>query len=278
PHFPKDLTDRNRTSPFAFTGDKFEFRMVGSASSISDPNVVLNTIVAEELRRFADILEKADDFKSALAKLIRGVVIENGRIIFNGNNYSDEWAAEAGRRGLLNLRHTVEALPAMVDAKNVALFGRHGVFTETELQSRYEILLESYAKTIRIEALTMIGLVNKEVVPAVISYQREIAGLIKRKRAINESVGMKFDSSLENDLLTRLSGLSGDLLERLKSLEVSVAEADRVGGTLELARFCRERVFADMSALRESVDGMESIVAKKHWPLPTYAELLYSVN
>lgn len=272
PHFPKDTTDRNRTSPFAFTGNKFEFRMLGSAFSIAGPNIVLNTAVAEVLREFADILEASEDFKGDLTKLIKKTIREHKRIIFNGNNYSDEWVQEAKKRGLSNLKTTVDALPAFISPKSIELFTRHHVFTEAEIRSRYEILLENYTKTLNIEALTMIDMVKKGIIPACISYQNEVMQLLNSKKAYDG-----YDCTLEEKLIGKLAGLSARLIKKLESLENDLLDAKSQGDALNLARFYRDRVFVSMSELRLVVDELETVVAKKYWPYPTYAEILYSV-
>ncbi len=272
PHFPRDTTDRNRTSPFAFTGNKFEFRMLGSSLSIAGPNIVLNTIVAEQLSQFADILEKSADFKKDLASLIKKTIKEHKRIIFNGDGYSQEWVDEAEKRGLLNLKTTVDALPSFIADKNIGLFERHGVFTRTELHSRYEIMLENYQKTLHIEALTMVDMVKKYVIPAALDYQNELITLKLSK----DKLGIK--ATAENTLLNKLSELTNTALERLNGLEDALVNANMYSDTLELARYYRDTVFKDMSNLRVTVDEMEATVAKKYWTLPTYAELLYSVN
>ena len=272
PHFPKDTTDRNRTSPFAFTGNKFEFRMLGSTFSISGPNIVLNTVVAEALRQFADILEKSTDFKSDLASLIKNTFHKHKRIIFNGNNYSDEWVTEAKRRGLSNLKTTVASLPEFVSQKSIELFSRHHVFSESELHSRYEILMEGYCKTLHIEALTMVDMVKREIIPACIAYQNELADLLGRKRAWGE-----YDSSLEDYLLSSISKLSSCLLKKLTVLESALLESKEERDILSQATFYRDKVFGSMSELRLIVDELETLVANKHWPLPTYAEMLFSV-
>ena len=273
PHFPKDTTDRNRTSPFAFTGNKFEFRMLGSAFSIAGPIIVLNTIVADILSQFADELENSTDFKGDLSKLIKRTIKNHKRIIFNGNGYDASWVEEAERRGLSNLKTTPEALPAFIDPKNVEMFVRHGVFTEHEIHSRYEILLENYSKTIRIEALTMTDMVNKYVVPAVVSYQNELAELILNKKAVNPGI----DTSLEENRLSRISQLSAELGKRLDRLCEQTSEVSGISDTLALAQAYREKVFAAMNDLREVVDELELIVSRKHWTLPTYTDILYSV-
>ena len=273
PHFPKDTTDRNRTSPFAFTGNKFEFRMLGSTFSIAGPNIVLNTIVAEVLSDFADRLEKESNFEVALASLIKQTIGAHKRIIFNGNNYADEWVAEAEKRGLLNLRTTVEALPWFIEPKNVALFTKHAVFSESEIHSRYNILLEGYCKTIHIEALTMIDLVKKEIIPASLGYQKELCELLQKKKALGA-----YESGLEEFLLGKISGLSTRLLKKLDLLEDSLLKTKEEDDELALAKHYRESVFGIMSELRLVVDELETIVAKEYWRIPTYAELLYSVN
>ena len=273
PHFTKDTTDRNRTSPFAFTGNKFEFRMLGSAFSIAGSNFILNTVVAEVLNEFAEHLEKSEDFKNDLAKIIKKTIREHKRIIFNGNNYSEEWIKEAERRGLSNLRTTVDALPAFICSKNVEVFTKHHVFTEAEMHSRYEILLESYCKTIRIEALTLIDLVKKEIIPSCIAYENEVIELLIKKKNYE-----KYDNMLEESLADKMSKLSFCLFKKLDSLENSLLETNAEKEILETAKFYRDNVFAGMSELRLIVDELETIIAKKHWNLPTYAELLYSVN
>ena len=273
PHFPKDTTDRNRTSPFAFTGNKFEYRMLGSTFSIAGPNFVLNTIVAEILCGFADSLEKSNNFTQDLATLIKNTIKKHKRIIFNGNNYSDEWVKEANKRGLSNLKTTVDALPTFILPKNIAVFTKHHVLTESEIDSRYEITLENYQKTIHIEALTMIDIVKKEIIPASIGYQNELASLLKRKKTIGE-----FESTLEVQLLKKISLLSTCMFEKLESLENSLLQTKSNDDCLELAKFYRDVVFNNMSELRLLVDELETVIAKKYWSLPTYAELLYSVN
>jgi glutamine synthetase len=272
PHFPKDTTDRNRTSPFAFTGNKFEFRMVGSMFSIAGPNIALNTIVAEILRQFADSLEKSKDFNGDLAALIKKTFHDHKRIIFNGNNYAEEWVTEAEKRGLSNLTNTVDALPEFISKKSVEVLTRHGVFSETEIFSRYEILLEAYCKTLHIEALTMVDMVKGGIIPACIAYQNEIADLWKRKK---ECGG--FDVSLEDNLLGNISKLSASLLKKLTALESAVLESKEEREAIDQARFYREKVFSAMSELRLIVDELETFVAKKYWPIPSYAEMLFSV-
>ncbi len=272
PSFPKDTTDRNRTSPFAFTGNKFEFRMLGSAQSISDPNIVLNTIVAEELKQFADELENAKDFTKSLNELIRKTIKEHKKIIFNGNGYSDEWIAEAEKRGLLNYKTTVDALPHFVDKKNVELFTSHNVFTETEMRSRLEILYETYSKTVNIEALTMIDMMKKQIIPAVSDYTAFLAGNIAAKKAVSESI----NTDVESELLTKLSDELSELYKKEKVLEEAEAKENSVDA-YETAVYYRDKVFGAMQDLRETVDKIEPDVASDFWPVPTYSELLFRV-
>ena len=274
PHFPKDTTDRNRTSPFAFTGNKFEFRMLGSSFSIAGPIIVINTIVAEALRGFADELENSSDFRADLSKLIKRTIKEHKRIIFNGNGYDQSWVTEAEKRGLSNLKTTPDALPAFIDPKNIEMFTRHRVFTEEEIESRYDILLENYSKTINIEALTMIDMVKKLVIPAVVSYQAELADLILSKKAVSTEIS----TYLEETLLDRISGLSECLGKKLEHLCEQVVAVRDSNDHLELALAYRKKVFMAMSDLRVTVDELETLVGSKHWTIPTYAEILNSVN
>lgn len=246
--------------------------MPGSAFSVAGPNIVLNTAVADVLREFADTLEKASDLNSALAALIKKTIREHKRIIFNGNNYSTEWMREAERRGLSNLENTVEALPAFIEQKNIDLFVRHNVLTETEIRSRYEILLANYCKTLHIEALTIVDIVKKEIIPACIGYQNELLQLLSGKTSCGE-----YDCRLEKQLLGKISSLTACLIKKLDALEVAVLETKNQSDALSQARFYRDRVFCAMSELRLIVDELETLIAKKYWPLPTYAEMLYSV-
>jgi glutamine synthetase len=277
PHFPKDTTDRNRTSPFAFTGNKFEFRMLGSSLSVAGPSIVLNTAVADVLAQFADLLEKAaskgsGDFKAALAALVKETFVAHKRIIFNGNNYSEEWKKEAALRGLSNLKTTVDTLPRFVSQKSEALFTGHGVFSKAEIHSRYEILSEIYNKTLRIEALAMADITKGSIIPACIAYQNELAKLLKRKKACGA-----YDTSLEDHLLGKIAGLSAKLLENLKTLEQVLEQAGAEQKLEAQTALYGGKLLAAMSELRLVADELESLVAKKHWPLPSYAQLLYSV-
>ena len=274
PPLPKDTTDRNRTSPFAFTGNKFEFRMLGSTFSVAGPNIMLNTVVAEELSNFADELEKAADFKAALSALIRRVISEHKRIVFNGNNYSEEWVQEAAARGLLNLKTTPDALALLSSDKNVALFEKHGVFTKEEVESRQEILFESYTKTLSIEALTMLDMVRKVIFPAVIGYVKELS---ETALAI-KSVGIDADVSTETELVKKLSALLSAAGRHSENLTAALLKARSLGEGEIAANCYRDDVIPAMQLLRSDADLMEELTAKKHWPLPTYTDLLYSVN
>lgn len=274
PKFFKDTTDRNRTSPFAFTGNKFEFRMLGSAFSIAGANIVLNTIVAEELSQFADILENSSNFDEDLNTLIKNTIKSHNKIIFNGNNYSNDWVKEAEKRGLLNLKTTPDALPSFVNSKNVELFTKHHVLSETELYSRYEILLDNYSKTIHIEALTMIDLAKKEIIPAILGYQGEIAEIANNKKKLSSSI----QCCLEENILNKISTLGNSLYSKLEDLEKSVLDAKLHTEALYLAKYYRESVFMNMQQLRAVVDELETLVSKKYWTLPSYGELLFSVN
>lgn len=274
PKFFKDTTDRNRTSPFAFTGNKFEFRMLGSTFSIAGPNIVLNTIVAEELKQFADTLENSTDLDKDLNSLIKNTIKNHKRIIFNGNNYSDNWVQEAEKRGLLNLKTTPDALPYFIHSKNVDLFTKHHVFSESELYSRYEILMENYYKTIHIEALTMIDMVKKYIIPSVLSYQGEIASIANNKKQLAPT----FSCELEEKLLESLSRLGNCLYKKLDVLETSVLNSKNNSDLFEMAKYYRESIFINMQHLRGVVDELETLISKEHWTLPTYSELLFSVE
>jgi glutamine synthetase len=273
PPFPKDTTDRNRTSPFAFTGNKFEFRMVGSAMSISDANVAINTAVAEALRLFADRLESAADFQAELQALIKETLKQHKRIIFNGNGYDEEWVFEAEKRGLLNLRTTADAIPHLIKEKNVELFTNHGVFTETEIHSRYEISLEKYCKTLSIEALTMMDMAKTDILPAASAYAKELAETVFAKKAVSEVVNATF----ETELLSEVSALTAALYAKVKALESAVEAAESVSEMGEKSLAYKDGVIPAMEALREAADKLESITAKTYWPLPTYGDLLFSV-
>ncbi|MBQ3965933.1 MAG: glutamine synthetase type III, partial [Treponema sp.] len=278
PEFSNDTTDRNRTSPFAFTGNKFEFRMLGSNESIACANVFLNTAVAEELSQFADILEKASDFKASLHDLILKTIKEHKRIIFNGNGYDDAWVKEAEKRGLLNLRSTPEALPHILEKKNVSLFEKFGVYSKVELQSRYEIHNENYSKVLNIEAETMLEMSKKDILPSASRYAQNLAQTIGLKKA---ALG-DCDAVYEEDMLKKVSALTTDIYKKTEALEKSVAEAKELaaGGAEsgKVAMAYREKVFAAMTALRASADELEVITPKEVWPFPSYGDLLFSVK
>ncbi len=271
PNFPKDSTDRNRTSPFAFTGNKFEFRMLGSADSISCTNTILNTIVAEVLSEFADELEKAEDFDSALKALLIKTIKEHKKIIFNGNGYSDEWLAEAKRRGLPNLVSTVDALPKYTEEKYVSMFEKFKVYTAAEIKSRTEILLENYSKVINIEALTMLDIVKKNIIPACISYTKGICDAVIAKNSIG------VDSSVEKEIADKLSALVSGIVRETKILDEKVISAQGQEEGLPMAKFYREEVFSQMQTLRALVDETEMNVSEDVWPLPSYSKLLFTV-
>ena len=274
PKFPKDTTDRNRTSPFAFTGNKFEFRMLGSSASISGANVVLNTAVAESLRQYADVLEQAEDFETALHDLIRDVIRRHKRIIFNGNGYDDAWVQEAERRGLLNLKSTPDCVPYYVCPKNIELFTRHRIYTETELRARYEIKLSSYCKVLHIEALTMLDMTQKDILPAVSGYARSLAEAALAKRSLSDTM----DVSFETGLATKISRLTAELNGRAAALSTAVTKAEAMTGSLEQACFYRDTVFEEMCSLRQVADELETLCSAEYWPYPSYGDLLFSVK
>ncbi|MCR4790140.1 MAG: glutamine synthetase III [Treponemataceae bacterium] len=272
PDFNKDTTDRNRTSPFAFTGNKFEFRMLGSQDSIACANIFINTAVAEELCQFADKLEKSSNFQEELQALIVKTIKEHKRIIFNGNGYDESWVKEAEKRGLLNLKSTPDALAHFLDKKNVDLFEKHGVYSKSEAQSRVEIHAENYSKIINIEALTMIDMTMKQILPAASEYGTELAASISCKKSFSA------DTSYEEKLLEKISSLTGQIFNKVQTLEKTETDSKNIAEGLELAKYFRNSVFADMCDLRESVDLLETLMPKEKWPIPSYGELLYSVR
>ena len=274
PRFAKDTTDRNRTSPFAFTGNKFEFRMLGSDLSISGPNIILNTIVAEELSQFADVLEGAKDFSSALDDLIRKTIAEHKRIIFNGNNYSEEWEKEAECRGLLNLRTTPDALPSFIAPKNIELFTKHKIFTVTELHSRYEILMEVYVKRLNIEALTMSDMVKRQILPAITRYANDLTQAALNKKAFSESI----DTAFELSTVKKLSSLCRKLTDDTEALEFHLDKTHEIEGVTDQANYIRDVIIPDMSAIRAAADEAELLTGAEYWPFPTYTELLFSIR
>ncbi len=273
PKFPKDTTDRNRTSPFAFTGNKFEFRMLGSDLSISGPNVVLNTIVAEELSQFADELENAEDFETALHTLIQKTIKEHKRIIFNGNNYAPEWVDEAAKRGLLNLKTTADALPAFIAEKNIAMFTKHKIFTTTEIRSRYDILMDEYCKKLHIEALTMVDMAQKQILPAVSAYVQKLTKLALDKKALCADLPVSF----ETETVAQLSAYAADMQKALATLSADIDKAEALEDVTARANAYKDTILADMDALRAAADAAEALTAQEDWPFPSYTELLYSV-
>ena len=273
--FSKDTTDRNRTSPFAFTGNKFEFRMVGSTLSVAGPNTVLNTIVAESLKQFADELEASDDFEKSLARLIQKTIKKHKRIIFNGNNYSDEWVCEAKRRGLSNYCSTPEAIPHMLDKKNIDVFTAHGVYSEAELRSRYEIYLENYAKTINIEARTMSDIIKKDILPAVSKYVNSLSEAALAKKSLISTV----DTTVEEALVSKLSSLNAQLYAEVGKLDIALSEAgEHKADFEEFAMYYRKEVLSLMEKAREIIDELELNTARDFWPYPTYGELLFAMD
>ena len=271
PDLAKDATDRNRTSPFAFTGNKFEFRMVGSRDSISGPNVVLNTIVAEAFSEACDVLEKADNFDEAVHDLIKQYATEHQRVVFNGNGYSDAWVEEAEKRGLPNIRSMVEAIPALTTEKAVSMFEKFKVFTKAELESRAEIKFESYAKAINIEARTMIDMASKQIIPAIIKYTKDLADTVV---AVKEAGA---DASVQAELLTEVSGLLAETKKALEALKVVTDQAAAMEEGEDQARFYHFDVVPAMEALRAPVDKLEMIVDKEAWPMPSYGDLIFEV-
>lgn len=274
PRFPKDTTDRNRTSPFAFTGNKFEFRMLGSSLSISGPNIVLNTAVAEELKQAADALEGASDFNTALHDVIQKTIREHKRIIFNGNGYDDAWLKEAARRGLANMRTTPECLPAYICEKSVKLFTSHGVFTETELKSRYEIKMESYCKVINIEALTMVDMARHSILPAVTGYTKQLAETALAKQSFISDV----ECGYERETIKALSAGAQSLYAKTEQMEKTLLKSREISDVTSLGMFCKDTIIPDMNELRATADGLETLTSKACWPYPSYGELLYSVK
>ncbi len=272
PKFPKDTTDRNRTSPFAFTGNKFEFRMVGSSDSIADANTVINTAVTQVLTGFYEILSNAENFTEALHDLVRDTIKNHKRILFNGNGYDEKWTKEAEKRGLSNLRTTPEAIPHLLDEKNIKLFVDNKVFSEKELRARCEIQLEAYSKLVNIEALTAVDMANQLIMPAVSKYTKELVKTITLKNEL--SISAEYEASIAE----RLSKLNSDAFMRTKELESAIAEVKKMSGAERVARAYAQNVLTKMAELRTLVDEMESITSKECWPMPTYGDLLFSVK
>ena len=271
PHIPQDTTDRNRTSPFAFTGNKFEFRMLGSEQSISGPNIALNTIVAEELCQFADKLEKSKNFNKDLQALLQQTLKEHKRIIFNGNGYDDSWIGEAEARGLANLKNTPEAMRAYISQKNIKLFTKHNIYTETEMKARYEIHLESYSKIINIEAQTAVDMVKRDILPAVSAYTDALSSSILGKRAVSKDIPCTADT----ELLKKLSSLSDGLYGKCADLEKALVKVPE--DAQKAALYYHDKVFALMQEMRAIADEMETMTASEYWPYPTYGEMLFNI-
>ena len=269
PAFRADTTDRNRTSPFAFTGNKFEFRMLGSAVNIACPNVMINTSVADVFKEFADKLEGSKNFEADVKKLIVDTYKAHKRIVFNGNNYSDEWAAEAAKRGLLNLKTTPEALAMYDRPENIAMFERHKIYTAAEIKAREEILLENYAKVINIEALAMAQIVSKQIIPAAVAYSAALADSVAKKKAVG------VDAVAETALVAKITGLTDAAYASLNKLNDAIVTARDVVGALAAAKNYHDSVFMTMQELRLSCDELETVVAREYWPFPTYGDLLY---
>ena len=275
PEFKKDTTDRNRTSPFAFTGNKFEFRMLGSSNSISCANIMLNSAVAEILKQYADELEGASDFETALHELIKKTIKEHKRIIFNGNGYDDAWIKEATeKRGLLNLKTTPDCMPRLLDKKNVDMLTSHKIFSEAELHSRFEIMLENYTKTVNIEALTMVDMARKQILPAVEGYTAELAKSAAVKLKVTPELACKYEKSL----IAKLSSLTDMIAERTEALDAAIIILKAIDSVPDEANFIRDEILPKMNELRIVVDEAETITAEKYWPLPSYGDLLFSVR
>ena len=275
PKFTRDTTDRNRTSPFAFTGNKFEFRMLGSSNSIACANIMLNAAVAESLKIYADRLENVDDFETALHDMIKKTIKDHKRIIFNGNGYDDAWIKEATEeRGLLNLRTTPDAMPAMIADKNVKMLTAHKIFSPAELHSRYEILLENYSQTVNIEALTMVDMARKEILPAVEGYTKSLAETLAAKKAAVAGLPCKYETAT----ITKLSELSDEIADATADLDGEIAKFQAIEDVTEAANDIRDVILGKMDALRAVCDEAETITAKEFWPFPTYSDLLFSVK
>ena len=275
PKFNRDTTDRNRTSPFAFTGNKFEFRMLGSSNSIACANIMLNSAVAESLKNYADRLEKAEDFETALHEMIRKTIKDHKHIIFNGNGYDDSWIEEATqKRGLLNYRTTVDCMPHLLDEKNVKMLTSHKVFSEAELKSRCEIMLENYNKTVVIEANTMISMAKTQITPAIEKYTAEVARSAAAKKALDAKISCKY----ETELVKKLSALTDEIAEKTVELEKAVDGLEKAKTTLKEAELIRDKVLVKMGELRKPCDEAEVLTAKDYWPFPTYGDLLFGVR
>ena len=270
PKFRKDTTDRNRTSPLAFTGNKFEFRMPGSKASIASPNIYMNTIVAEVLSDFATQLENGE---TTVSELIKKTLTDHQRIIFNGNNYSDEWVTEAEKRGLANLKTTADALPVLITKKSIDLFTKHGIFTENELHARYEIILENYVKTINIEAATMLDIAKRDILPAVGKYIKDVADTL----FVKKQLGAEFNSDVEKALLGKLSELNSKLYKNIELLETALEKGCSSEDILACAVYCKDDILVKMANLRSVADTLETMVSEEYWPMPVYGDLLFGI-
>ncbi len=275
PHFFKDTTDRNRTSPFAFTGNKFEFRSLGSSLSVSGPNIILNTAVAEALSRFYDKIKDVPkaDLDQSIHLLLKQSIREHKRVIFNGNGYTDEWVQEAEQRGLCNYRTTPDVLPVFIDPKNIDLFTRHSVFTEGEVRSRYEIMLEEYNKTIHIEAKTLIDMIRHQFLPALSKTIDSCVTLAEKKRALSETLSIQSDLAM----IQTFSQQSEELFTRTSELAHDVEEAEQMSDELKMAHFYQETILSEMAAIRQIADSAEALMPKEFIPYPTYADMLFYV-
>ena len=273
PKIPKDTTDRNRTSPFAFTGNKFEFRMPGSSSSIAGCNIVLNTIIADELKQFADVLENVPDFTSALHAIIKDTIKNHKRIIFNGNGYDDSWVQEAEKRGLLNLRTTPEALGYFIHEENIALFERHKVLDKEEIYSRYDILLEEYVKTINIEALTMVNMARKEILPAVMKYTKTLSDSL----AVQKELGFEIQDSYEIHTVETLRSLLKEANTKANVLDERIQTLHTIDDYEKASFYVKDEILPAMEELRKPCDALEQVTDESAWPFPTYGKLLFGI-
>ena len=273
PTFTKDTSDRNRTSPFAFTGNKFEFRMLGSSFSIAGPNIILNTVVAEQLQQFADELEKADDFQKAVHDLIRRIIKNHKRIVFNGNNYSEEWIEEAGKRGLLNLPSTPDALKNYTAKKNIDVFTKHGIFTESEMRAREEILYEEYSKTVNVEGNTIVEMINKKIIPSVLKYVSSLTETALAKKSLISSI----NTGIEENLILKLTNLNQTLSAQCMELQASLESAPKFDMAKQCADYYKVNVWDKMNEMRKVIDEIEANMPSEFWPYPTYSQLLFNI-
>ncbi|MDR1117372.1 MAG: glutamine synthetase III [Oscillospiraceae bacterium] len=273
PNFSKDTTDRNRTSPLAFTGNKFEFRMLGSSMSIADANIILNTVTASALEAFAERLASTSDVEAEVDRIIKDTTVKHKRIVFNGNNYADEWVEEAEKRGLYNLKSTADCLPLLISKKNVDLFERHRVFTEAELTSRYEIMMETYSKVIHIEALTMLDMVRKEILPAALLCTKDAADAAVAKKALSSDINCEYETNLAKGI----SNLCATISNRAEALDKLLIEGKNYSDAAKSARFHRDMIFSAMQELRAAADELETMVGERYWPYPTYGKLLFGL-